>query len=277
MGVIVNTVKQLHPALRHYDGNQKLWAVDCGSLAELLTMFKESPDIELDRNSSLDVLCAEAHKQTQERKRQEIELERQREEKAAHEKRQEEERRLTEAAAYQKRQDEERQRAEIVALKTAEMMRMSALEQHTPLKRASLCSPYPYGTPEKRLRNFSPCDLCSTCGERIRISEGKHVCRMFGKFRCTACNGEWSSAYCWYYPDTGANDGQDCRRCETPGELLDMRRRDTSGRLGRDIHGAHDCDRCDRCQKFGRDCTGGRGTWSKRYDSDFGDFSDLDD
>merc|ERR1712226_1745123 len=97
------------------------------------------------------------------------------------------------------------------------------------------------------------------CGRPDDKEGGKHTCRMFGKFRCSRCKNEWSSAYCWYTPETDAYEEQNCRRCDSPGECIDARPRERRGSLGENINGAHECDLCSRCLRLGRDCSGGRG------------------
>ena len=105
------------------------------------------------------------------------------------------------------------------------------------------------------------------CGESYRDRPfEKHVCRLFGLLQCSNCDNEWSTAYCWYYPETDTCDPQECRRCGSEGVVVDKRPRNKNGgggrRFGENTHGAHDCSRCSRCQKLGRDCSGGRGSWS---------------
>lgn len=96
------------------------------------------------------------------------------------------------------------------------------------------------------------------CGRPWERVGGKHVCRLFGKFECV-CGKSWTSAYCWYNPQTDEYEKQACRACEReslPIRAVERERRSVNDRIGANIAGPHDSARCAMCQKLGYNCSG---------------------
>ena len=97
----------------------------------------------------------------------------------------------------------------------------------------------------KQRRTPIDCD----CGNPQKLINGQHTCRYFGKFECSACGNNWTSAYCW------KGETQACRGCNKenlPVKTENLKKE--KHRMCNNTSGAHDSARCAMCQKLGRRC-----------------------
>ena len=204
---LIRIVKQLHPGLRQFDWDRKVWAVAAGAMEQqLLPMLHGDDEVKSCRvPTMLDGLLHDA---------------------------------VRHAACKRKAEDETADDFE-AALKRSKDP--SAASRRTSQGHRVSASAEEHHHPDCR------------CGHPEQKINGKHVCRMFGKFHCKSCGNGWSSAYCWFTPETSQAEKQACRRCQTENAPQEMRK--LGGGHGSNISGAHDSSKCGMCKKLGRDCS----------------------